>query len=80
MGLWMTLLTEQVRAAVAHGELEEATDPAQLAWELHAIGLALNWDRQLNGGAAPAERARTAMASRLRAAATKKGRKRLGLA
>jgi AcrR family transcriptional regulator len=75
--LWMDLLTEQVRVAVERGELDEATDPAQLAWELHAIGLGLNWDRQLYGGDAPAERARTAMAGRLRAAATKKGRKKL---
>jgi AcrR family transcriptional regulator len=80
MGLWMAALAEQARAGIERGELDEATDPDQLVWDLHAIGLALNWDRQLNGGTAPAERARTALAGRLRAAATKKGRKRLGAA
>jgi AcrR family transcriptional regulator len=79
MRLWMDLLTEQVRVAVGRGELDEGTDPAQLAWELHAIGLGLNWDRQLYGGDTPADRARTAMSARLRAAATKKGRKKLAL-
>ena len=77
MGMWMKLLTEQARAAVERGELDEATDPAQLAWELHAIGLALNWDNQLYGGGTAANRAATALTARLRAAATKKGRKRL---
>jgi AcrR family transcriptional regulator len=80
MGMWMDVLAEQARAGVARGELDEATDPDQLVWELHALGLALNWDRQLNGGDAPAERARIALATRLRAAATKKGRKRLAAA
>jgi AcrR family transcriptional regulator len=77
MRMWMDLLTAQARAAVERGEVDEATDPAQLAWELHAIGLGLNWEQQLYGGDAPAERARTALAARLRAAATKKGRKKL---
>jgi AcrR family transcriptional regulator len=77
MGLWMDALTAQVRAGVERGEFEPDTDPVQLAWELHALGLALNWDHQLNGGSAPAERAQAALAARLRAATTKKGRKRL---
>ena len=77
MGRWMALLAEQARAAIERGELDEATDPDQLVWELHAFGLALNWDHQLNGNPAAADRARTALAGRLRAAATKKGRKRL---
>jgi AcrR family transcriptional regulator len=80
MGMWMQALTEQVRAGVERGEFAEGTDPAQLAWELHALGLALNWDRQLYGGSAPAERASAALAARLDAAATKKGRKRLAAA
>src|SRR4051812_43680757 len=77
MRMFMDLLVEQVHAGVERGELEPDTDPQQLAWELHAYGLALNWDRQLYGGVSAAERARVALDSRLRAAATKKGRKRL---
>src|SRR3954454_6267805 len=49
MAIWMTLLVEEATRAVERGELATGTDPAQLAWELHAFGLALNWDFQLNG-------------------------------
>ncbi len=46
-------------------------------WELHAFGLALNWDRQLNQAGDARERAQTASRARLHAAATAKGRRRL---
>jgi hypothetical protein len=75
--MWMDHLVEQCALAVEAGELRADEDPAQLAWELHAFGLALNWDRQLNGAATAGERAATAVRSRLQAAATAKGRKRL---
>ena len=58
MGMWMGLLVEQAERALERGELAPGTDPAQLAWELHAFGLALNWDRQLNGAARRAQRRR----------------------
>jgi len=77
MSMWMTLLVEQATRAVERGELAAGTDPAQLAWELHAFGLALNWDRQLNGAGTARERAAAAVRARLEAAATPKGRKRL---
>jgi AcrR family transcriptional regulator len=77
MGMWLGLLTEQAQRALERGELKAATDPARLAWELHAFGLGLNWDRQLNGSATAIERARTAARERLEAAATGKGRRRL---
>jgi AcrR family transcriptional regulator len=77
MRMFIDLLVEQVRAGVERDELEPDTDPEQLAWELHAFGLALNWDHQLYGGVSAAERAQVALESRLSAAATKKGRKRL---
>ena len=66
MGMWMDLLVEQAREAVERGEL--ATDPAQLAWELHAFGLGLNWDRQLNESPDALQRARTAVETRLNCA------------
>jgi AcrR family transcriptional regulator len=77
MAMWMRLLVEQAGAAVEAGELERAVDPEQLAWELHAFGLGLNWDRQLNDSPQARRRARTAIESRLRSAATAKGRRRL---
>jgi AcrR family transcriptional regulator len=77
MAMWLGLLTEQVQAAIEAGELVPSTDAAQLAWELHAFGLALNWDRQLNGSREAAGRARAAVGERLRAAATAAGRRRL---
>ena len=80
MGMWMALLVEQAERAVERGELAAGTDPAQLAWELHAFGLALNWDSQLNDAAAARDRAAAAVRGRLEAAATAKGRKRLAKA
>ena len=77
MGMWMDLLVEQSRQAIERGELERGTDAEQLAWELHAFGLGLNWDRQLNDSPDARRRARTAIESRLRAAATKKGARHL---
>ncbi len=77
MGMWMGLLVEQAERALERGELAPDTDPSQLAWELHAFGLALNWDRQLNGAAGARGRAAAAVRARLDAAATGKGRRRL---
>ena len=80
MGMWMSLLVEQAGQALERGELAPGTDPAQLAWELHAFGLALNWDFQLNGPGPARERASAAVRARLEAAASAKGRKRLAKA
>ena len=77
MGMWLGLLEEQARAAVARGELRKGTDPERLAWELHAFGLGLNWERQLMGRDKAGDRARAALEDRLRAAATAKGRRAL---
>jgi AcrR family transcriptional regulator len=80
MAMWMELLVEQAQRAVERGEIGPGTDPAQLAWELHAFGLALNWDFQLNGPGPAQQRAAAAVRTRLEAAATPKGRKRLARA
>jgi AcrR family transcriptional regulator len=77
MGMWMDYLVEQGAEALERGELKPGEEPDQLAWELHAFGLGLNWDRQLNDSPRARERARAAIESRLRAAATAKGRRRL---
>ena len=75
--MWMGLPVEQAERALERGEPAPGTDPAQLAWELHAFGLALNWDRQLNGAAGARGRAAAAVRARLESAATAKGRRRL---
>jgi AcrR family transcriptional regulator len=77
MGMWMGLLRDEVRTAMERRELAPGTDPAQLAWELHAFGLGLNWDRQLNGDDNALARARAAVLDRLRSSATAQGRRRL---
>lgn len=69
MGMWLDVLAEQARIARDRGELRADTDPERLVWELHAFGLALNWDRQLNGAEAALERAQAAARDRIRAAA-----------
>lgn len=56
MNQWLALLTELARQAT----LPAGLDPAQLAFELNAIGLATNWQRQLLGDEQALERAEKA--------------------
>lgn len=46
-GRWREMLSEEAEAARARGELGEACDPAQVAFELHAAAQEANWARQL---------------------------------
>jgi AcrR family transcriptional regulator len=48
---WLDLLSDNVRSAVAAGEMHPETDPVQLAFELNAVGMAANWQSQLFGDA-----------------------------
>jgi AcrR family transcriptional regulator len=77
MASWLDLLTEQARIARDRGELAADVDPRALVWELHAFGLALNWDRHLNHAGDALERARAASRARLWAGATANGRRQL---
>src|SRR3954447_9048508 len=56
---WLDLLADHATVARDNGDLSAATDPRALVWELHAFGLALNWDRQLNRAGDARERAQT---------------------
>jgi AcrR family transcriptional regulator len=69
MARWLEILTDQAKIAAERGELAPGVDLERLVWELHAFGLALNWERQLYGGDQALERARAAAHDRLRAAA-----------
>ena len=77
MGLWLDLLTEQAERARDLGQLAPDTDAEQLAWELHAFGLGLNWERQLLGSERARDRALAAARSRLAAATSADGRRSL---
>lgn len=56
MAEWLGLLEGLAKEA----EVVKEVDAAQLAFELHAIGLAVNWQRQLFGGDAAINRAERA--------------------
>ena len=56
MNEWLAWLTELARQS----GLASGRDPVQLAFELNAIGLATNWQRQLLGDQEALDRARTA--------------------
>jgi AcrR family transcriptional regulator len=74
MSRWAELLTEYARAAIERGELVAGTDPEQLAFELDALGTAVNSGWQLHENAAVFERGRRAIARLLESAATAAGR------
>jgi AcrR family transcriptional regulator len=60
MNEWLRFVADNVRAAIANGQFESTTDPDQLAFELHGIGLTANWHHQLFGGRAAFRYARHA--------------------
>lgn len=48
---WLDTLERAVRMAQETGELRDGLDPARVAFELHALGMAANWRRELLGEA-----------------------------
>ena len=74
MTSWAELLAGYARAAIERGELVPDTDPEQLAFELDALGTAVNSGWQLHEDVAVFDRGRRAIASRLETAATDTGR------
>lgn len=55
---WLSVLRLNVEAAIAAGELATDVDPAAMAFRLHALGMAANWQRQLLRDSAGIEYAR----------------------
>jgi AcrR family transcriptional regulator len=80
MTSWAGMLSDYARAAIERGELAPETDPEQLAFELDALGTAVNSGWQLHENVAVFDRGRRAIASRLEAAATDAGRAALAAA
>jgi AcrR family transcriptional regulator len=71
---WASLLSDYARAAIERGELAPDTDAEQLAFELDALGTAVNSGWQLHEDRAVFDRGRRAIANRLAAEATDAGR------
>ena len=66
---WIRSLRVEASVAVRQRELAPGTDPEQLVFGLHAAVQEANWARELLGDARAFERARTAIAAALAAAA-----------
>ena len=67
---WLAALAAEARKAMARGQLARATDVEQLVFELHAVVHEANWALELLGDESALARSRTAVRTRLRAAAT----------
>jgi AcrR family transcriptional regulator len=80
MSRWAEHLAASAREAIARGELLEDTDPEQLAFELDALGIAVNSGWQLHENVAVFERGQRAIRRRLEADATDTGRAALAAA
>jgi AcrR family transcriptional regulator len=80
MTSWAGLLTGYSRAAIERGELNADADPEQLAFELDALGTAVNSGWQLHEDTAVFDRGRRAIARRLEVEATEAGRAALAAA
>jgi AcrR family transcriptional regulator len=57
---WVAVLSANVKAAVAAGELRADVEDAAMAFRLNALGMAANWQRQLLRDGAGIEHARAA--------------------
>jgi AcrR family transcriptional regulator len=70
---WLAALRRSVAEAQGAGQLAPGCDPAQLAFELNALGMGANWALQLYGDRQAFARARSAMLDGLRRHATGAG-------
>jgi AcrR family transcriptional regulator len=77
---WGSALADYAREAIERGELREDTDPDQLAFELDALGTAVNSGWQLHENDKVFERGHRAIRRRLEADATEQGRAALDTA
>jgi len=62
---WLDFLAGNARAAIEAGDIGRSADPAQVAFELQAVGLTANWHHQLFGGDAAFRAARVAWSAAL---------------
>src|SRR5215472_7359530 len=66
---WMDALRNEIAHAKTRKEIAPGTDPAQLAFELHAYVQEANWAYKLYGDRSAFSRARRAISDRVRSAA-----------
>jgi AcrR family transcriptional regulator len=62
---WLTVLSVNVEAAIAAGDLAADVNPAAMAFRLNALGMAANWQRQLLDDPSGIEHARVGWRSEL---------------
>ncbi|MBW4696758.1 MAG: TetR family transcriptional regulator [Aphanocapsa lilacina HA4352-LM1] len=65
MGYWLGNLERRIREAQELGELPADLEPAQLAFEIHALGMGANWAFQLFDDPKALQRARLAIRERM---------------
>jgi hypothetical protein len=65
MGEWLTVLSLNIDAAIAAGELAADVDSAAMAFRLNALGMAANWQMQLLGDRTSIEHARAGWTAEL---------------
>ena len=62
---WIAVLTANIDAAITAGELRADVHPAALAFQLNALGMAANWQRQLLNDLSGIEHAHSAWRAEL---------------
>jgi AcrR family transcriptional regulator len=62
---WIAVLSANIEAAIAAGELPADVDAAAMAFRLNALGMAANWQLQLFGDRAGVEHMRAAWSAEL---------------
>ncbi len=62
---WIAVLTANIEAAITAGELRADVHPAALAFQLNALGMAANWERQLLNDLSGIEHAHSAWRAEL---------------
>jgi hypothetical protein len=67
---WLGVFETVIAAAQRHDEIESGVDPADLAFELDALGMAANLHARLCDDPSSHDRARAAVVRRLRSVAT----------
>ncbi len=65
MSEWIDVLSANIVAAIAAGDLQPDVDPAAMAFRLNALGMAANWQRQLLDDPSGIEYARVAWRAEL---------------
>jgi AcrR family transcriptional regulator len=72
---WLAVFEDALAAARRLGQLDQAADPAALAFEIDALGMAANMHAQLCGDRSIYDRVLAAVHDRLRALATDRGQR-----